>query len=267
MAFGVVSNSSRCERSRTSSAGIDLQVIHRRCRRRRHRLPSREALDAVLQPKIRGTLVLEALLKHKKLDFFLLCSSLNAFLGEGGISDYSGANAFLDAFAHSRKDWATPPVSIQWDSWEDVGMVAEGWFDRPKGPKAKPVVEALDHPFFESRFSVDGTDTYVVNLSTEDHWVVGEHVLMGTPTLVGTTHLQFAHGYAIPRDPLDARRAVPGALVMKDETRRELHVVLSLSATVELPGEELQERRVAQPRARPRRTTATTVREARRRRN
>ena len=193
-------------------------------------LKSKEALDTVLQPKIRGTLVLEELLKNRKLDFFLLCSSLNAFLGEGGISDYIGANAFLDAFAHSRKDWATPPVSIQWDSWEDVGMVAEGWFDRPKAPKAKPVVEPLDHPFFSSRFSVDGTDTYVVNLSPEEHWVVGEHVLMGTPTLVGTTHLQFAHtafSLSHGEGPIEMRDVLfLGALVMKGETTREVHVVL-----------------------------------------
>ena len=41
------------------------------------------ALAAVLAPKVQGTLVLEALLHDQPLDFFVLCSSLSAFLRWG----------------------------------------------------------------------------------------------------------------------------------------------------------------------------------------
>ena len=193
-------------------------------------LKSKEALATVLDPKIRGTLVLEELLKDNPLDFFVLCSSLNAFLGEGGISDYIGANAFLDAFAHSRKNRPTPPVSIQWDSWEDVGMVAEGWFGAAKNPVVKPIIEALDHPLFSSRITLGETHTYVVHLSPDKHWVVGEHMLMGSPTLVGTTHLQFAHtAFTLSQGegPIEMRDVLfLGPIVMAADATREVHVVL-----------------------------------------
>ena len=193
-------------------------------------LKSQEALDNVMLPKILGTLILEDLFRGRELDFFALCSSLNAFLGEGGISDYIGANAFLDAFAHSRAGSALHPISIQWDSWQDVGMVAEGWFDAPKGPEAQPVVEPLDHPVFESRITVNRSQSYVLNISPDKHWVIGEHVLMGMPTLVGTTHLQFAQmAFALTEGegPVEMRDVLFLApLIMPSGTSRELQVTL-----------------------------------------
>jgi malonyl CoA-acyl carrier protein transacylase len=155
-------------------------------------LKTREQMDQVIRPKVIGALILEELVKNKPLDFFHLCSSLNSFLGEGGISDYIGANAFVDAFAFSRQDAKTPPVSLQWDSWEDVGMVAEGWFNGVKIDWDKHKVEILDHPLFESRITYDRSLIYTVHLDPARHWFIGEHVLMGTPTLVGTTNLQWA---------------------------------------------------------------------------
>ena len=189
-------------------------------------LKSKPQFMDVILPKIKGTLILEELFKNTKLDFFILCSSLNSFVGEGGISDYIGANAFLDAFANSRRNSLNPPLAVQWDSWEDVGMVASGWYDAPR----KPEIEPLDHAFFASRFHSGKTHTYVVHLNPERHWVVGEHILMGSPTLVGTTHLQFAysaftltHGEG-PVEMRDVLFLTP--LTMKDEPSREVHIVL-----------------------------------------
>ena len=48
-------------------------------------------------------LVAEAL-GDEPLDFFVLSSSISTVLGGLGLADYAGANAFLDAFAHSRAD-------------------------------------------------------------------------------------------------------------------------------------------------------------------
>jgi acyl transferase domain-containing protein/acyl carrier protein len=79
--------------------------------------------DAVLAPKVLGTLVLDELLKETPLDFFILCSSLASLLGGIGQADYCAANSFLDAFAYQRnlKDGAFT-VSINWDTWQQVGM-------------------------------------------------------------------------------------------------------------------------------------------------
>jgi amino acid adenylation domain-containing protein len=84
----------------------------------------RAAAEAVLAPKLAGTLVLERVLGDAPLDFFMLTSSISAFLGEFGQADYCAANAFLDAFAQSRADAGRRVISINWDAWEEEGMAA-----------------------------------------------------------------------------------------------------------------------------------------------
>jgi acyl transferase domain-containing protein len=79
-------------------------------------------VEAVMTPKVRGTLVLHSLFKNAGLDFFVLCSSLASLLGGFGQADYSGANAFLNAFARQNAPLAKVVISINWDTWGDVGM-------------------------------------------------------------------------------------------------------------------------------------------------
>lgn len=85
-----------------------------------------EAAARILTPKVKGTLVLADLLKNTPLDFLVLCSSLTAILGGLGMVDHCAANAFLDAFAYHHQiqypDRLT--VSVNWDSWQEVGQAA-----------------------------------------------------------------------------------------------------------------------------------------------
>ena len=90
------------------------------------------ALAAVLAPKVQGTLVLEALLQDEPLDFFVLCSSLSAFLGGVGQVAYTAANAFQDAFAQSRAQ-RYPCLSLNWDAWREVGMAADQFAEGRQG--------------------------------------------------------------------------------------------------------------------------------------
>jgi len=83
-------------------------------------IKTREIAENVLAPKVEGLLVLNTLFKDADLDFMACFSSISAILGEFGQSDYCAANAFLDAFANRRHDRFT--VSINWDTWRDVGM-------------------------------------------------------------------------------------------------------------------------------------------------
>jgi acyl transferase domain-containing protein len=85
--------------------------------------------DAVLSPKIMGAIVLNDLLKDYDLDFFVLCSSINALEGGIGQFDYSSANAFLDAFALYRHSRSQKAQSLNWSSWLDVGMAARSSVD------------------------------------------------------------------------------------------------------------------------------------------
>ncbi|MEP7308967.1 MAG: SDR family NAD(P)-dependent oxidoreductase [Acidobacteriota bacterium] len=88
-------------------------------------LKTRAAADAVMRPKVVGTQVLGRVLRGQDLDFFVLCSSLASLVGNPGQVDYCAANAFLDAWALQARradgDRARV-VSINWDTWRDVGM-------------------------------------------------------------------------------------------------------------------------------------------------
>jgi amino acid adenylation domain-containing protein len=82
-----------------------------------------EQAARILAPKVRGTLVLDHLLANDPLDFFVSCSSIAALLPAAGQVDYSGANAFLDAFAHAAATRSRcRHVAINWDNWREVGM-------------------------------------------------------------------------------------------------------------------------------------------------
>jgi len=85
-----------------------------------------ETVSDVLAPKVHGTLVLESLFEDRPPDFIALCSSVTSLIGVAGQSDYCAANSFLDATAQARggEGCATRFVSINWDTWQQVGMAA-----------------------------------------------------------------------------------------------------------------------------------------------
>jgi NAD(P)-dependent dehydrogenase (short-subunit alcohol dehydrogenase family) len=88
-------------------------------------LKTREMAARVLAPKVAGTLVLGALLRDRRPDFVVLCSSLASVLGIPGQSDYCAANAFQDAFARRCAGAGGPFVlSLNWDTWSETGMAA-----------------------------------------------------------------------------------------------------------------------------------------------
>ncbi|MGX5556801.1 SDR family NAD(P)-dependent oxidoreductase [Bacillus cereus] len=82
-----------------------------------------ENTDNVLAPKIRGTLLLDEMLRGIELDFVVLCSSMASVHGGFGQVAYSAANAFLDAFAHYKSARENHLIlSINWDRWRNVGI-------------------------------------------------------------------------------------------------------------------------------------------------
>ncbi|MCP5046967.1 MAG: amino acid adenylation domain-containing protein [bacterium] len=92
-------------------------VIHRR---------SRENNEKVFASKLEGTLVLDRIFKDRKLDFFVLCSSMSSLCAHFGQVGYSSANAFMDAYAaYKNRDGQSNVISINWDSWKVVGMAAQ----------------------------------------------------------------------------------------------------------------------------------------------
>ena len=86
-------------------------------------LKTTEELDRVMRPKILGLAVLEQIFADRDLDFMALFSSVASLWGREGQADYAAANAYLDAYAVEMSGagrW--PVVSINWDTWREVGM-------------------------------------------------------------------------------------------------------------------------------------------------
>lgn len=80
----------------------------------------------ILGPKVIGTRLLEAFYEGAQLDFFVLCSSVSAFLPVVGQVDYCGASAFLDAYAQAQHLAEVKNViSVDWYAWQEIGMAAE----------------------------------------------------------------------------------------------------------------------------------------------
>jgi acyl transferase domain-containing protein/acyl carrier protein len=79
----------------------------------------------ILAAKVRGTLLLDKVLKDISLDFFVLCSSMTSIRAGIGQTSYCAANNFLDAFAKYKfYNEGVFTVSINWDRWQKVGIAA-----------------------------------------------------------------------------------------------------------------------------------------------
>jgi phthiocerol/phenolphthiocerol synthesis type-I polyketide synthase E len=147
---------------------------------------SAEAAAAVLAPKVQGTLVLDAVLKDRPLDFFVVFSSLSTVVGRLGQADYTAANAFLDTFAAERQARTGQlTTSIGWGAWEQVGMAAS--------PRAADDTagERLEHPLLERRLSShEGHEVYATGFHVDKHWVLDEHRILGNPVIPGVAYFE-----------------------------------------------------------------------------
>ncbi|GAA2961488.1 SDR family NAD(P)-dependent oxidoreductase [Actinokineospora diospyrosa] len=83
---------------------------------------SAERFHAVLAPKVDAAWHLHEL--AGELDFFVAYSSVAALLDDGGQGNYAAANAFLDGLAARRRAEGKAGLSINWDSWSEIGMAA-----------------------------------------------------------------------------------------------------------------------------------------------
>jgi natural product biosynthesis luciferase-like monooxygenase protein/amino acid adenylation domain-containing protein len=159
-------------------------------------LKTRAIAEAVLAPKVRGTAVLASLLQHESLDFIAACSSRASVLGGFAQVDYCAANAFLDTYAHyARHSSSTPFISINWDGWADVGMLAgsAARFNDAHNSIANEQREKAGHPLLDWRV-VESQDreVYISHVSPLTHWILDEHRIAGNPIIPGTAYLEMA---------------------------------------------------------------------------
>jgi acyl transferase domain-containing protein/acyl carrier protein/enoyl-CoA hydratase/carnithine racemase len=85
----------------------------------------------VFAPKVAGTVNLDRAARDAPLDFLVFCSSIASVFGTAGQAVYSGANAFLDAFAEERAAEVAAgnrngrTVAVAWPLWAEGGMSAD----------------------------------------------------------------------------------------------------------------------------------------------
>ncbi|WP_025721538.1 SDR family NAD(P)-dependent oxidoreductase [Paenibacillus sp. 1-18] len=88
----------------------------------------RQTFDKVLNPKVRGTRVLDELTASDPLDFFVMFSSIASLFGHIGQTDYAYANRYMDEFAALRQtksrdgERSGKSLSIHWPFWSEGGM-------------------------------------------------------------------------------------------------------------------------------------------------
>jgi polyketide synthase PksN len=111
---------------------------------------SRETFAKVIAPKIDGARILHDLTQADPLDFFIMYSSVATVLRSPGQSDYTAANAYLDALARYRRGLGLPAVAVCWPAWREVGIAVEygavdemEFFSPISNAEALPLLEQL----------------------------------------------------------------------------------------------------------------------------
>jgi phthiocerol/phenolphthiocerol synthesis type-I polyketide synthase E len=160
-------------------------------------LKTRESASAVLAPKVKGTMLIASALQDMPLDFFIVCSSRASILGGFGQVDYCAAAAFLDVYSHHcRANHSVPMTSVNWDAWQDVGMLARKAAEWGVGAE-RAAVQKVFHPLL-GQHAVESSqrETFTQTLSASSHWTLGEHRVLGEAVMPGAAYLEMARAAA-----------------------------------------------------------------------
>jgi phthiocerol/phenolphthiocerol synthesis type-I polyketide synthase E len=193
-----------------------------------------EQAAAVLSPKVTGSAVLAAVFGDLQLDFVSLCSSVTAVAGGFGQVDYCGANAFMDALAHTPAFGEAAVTSVDWAAWLEAGMAVEtaapeAFRQLQRGIRSRE----LDHPLLTRADLPEGGEGEAVFagiLGPGTHWVLDEHRIGSSALLPGTGYLELARAACEALEGpgtielRDVDFEMP--MVIADGERREVRVIL-----------------------------------------
>ncbi|ASQ45544.1 type I polyketide synthase [Legionella clemsonensis] len=175
-------------------------------------LKTREMADKVLHPKIHGTFNLIRAFADMPLDFVVLMSSIAALSGEPGQIDYCAANSCLDTFAISNYFNSNFVLSLNWNTWREVGMAVEtkhsgdmNWFNR-----GNDISPEQGKGLFLQALQTNFTNLAVSNfdITTYKTLVAENNKLFESPDIkVSRTDLNIDNDYHQPRNLIETQLA------------------------------------------------------------
>lgn len=146
-----------------------------------------QGIQAVLAPKITGLQVLDQLFPDGALEQLILFSSSSTATRPAGQTDYVAANAFLNAYAQSRRNDRTRVTSVNWGVWAEVGMAANAMVDLTS-PLSEPV--PVSAPLIGTRQQDTANTRFFHSTLSTDLWVLDQHRLLdGTSLMPGTGYI------------------------------------------------------------------------------
>jgi len=167
-----------------------------------------ERVEAVFAAKVHGTRILYESFRGEALDWMVLCSSLTSVVPRIGRAEYTAANLFLDAFAHSVAD--VHVVAINWDNWTQTGMA--------RAAAAGAAVDGLSNDEGINAFACAlRQDSPQLIVSTRDLRARPERPLGAPVTSVGA---------AVERVAPDAPQLRPDAPTPRDPPRNAIEATL-----------------------------------------
>ncbi|MFK7837225.1 MAG: SDR family NAD(P)-dependent oxidoreductase [Sulfitobacter sp.] len=145
-------------------------------------------MDAVLAPKVQGLRVLDQLLPDGTLELLILFSSTSTATRAAGQTDYVAANAWLNAFAASRRGGKTRVVAVNWGVWADVGMAANALAG---GASDVLPPRSVDAGLIKTAGSDSAGDPVFAAPLNTDQWVLDQHrTADGQAILPGTGYIE-----------------------------------------------------------------------------
>ncbi|WP_345600232.1 SDR family NAD(P)-dependent oxidoreductase [Thermocatellispora tengchongensis] len=164
-----------------------------------------DELAAVVNAKLNGARHLDALFGDRRLDAFLLFSSVAAVWGSGGAGAYAAGNAYLDALAAQRRARGLAATSIAWGPWDGDGMVArDGTGDRLRRHGLVPMDPARAITLMGQALDLDETAVAVADIDW-DRFVRGFTARRPSPLIAG-----LADAGRRPAEPDPGRESEPG---------------------------------------------------------
>jgi acyl transferase domain-containing protein/acyl carrier protein/protein-L-isoaspartate O-methyltransferase len=118
-----------------------------------------ERFERVMAPKVEGAWNLHRLTRDLPLDHFILFSSMASVFGSAGQSNYTAANAALDALADHRRALGLPALSLNWGPWADAGMASS---TTREIPGVRPLSPAAGCRLFQRALGIDASQVAVL---------------------------------------------------------------------------------------------------------